>query len=70
MKYQIECHECGAESPLQMVAYRNRAEAIVGWVFVCESCSPNIEGLDIETRVKKYNTESAATDSQQAKIDN
>ena len=43
-RYAIACIGCGVESHLQMIPHREQYGVLVGWVFVCEKCRPNIIG--------------------------
>jgi hypothetical protein len=43
-RYGIACIGCGIESHLQMIPHREQYGVLVGWVFCCEKCRPNIIG--------------------------
>lgn len=42
--YGIACIGCGIELHLQMIPHRDQHHLLVGWVFCCEKCRPNIIG--------------------------
>ena len=43
-RYGIACIGCGIEMHLQMIPHRDKENLLVGWVFACEKCRPNIIG--------------------------
>jgi hypothetical protein len=47
-RYSIACVGCGIETHLQMIPHKNYCGILVGWVFCCEKCRPNIIGRRVE----------------------
>ena len=43
-RYSIACIGCGIEMHLQMVPHRNEYNLLVGWVFCCQECLPDVIG--------------------------
>ena len=46
--YQTACYKCGKISNLVMAAHRNNNKDVVGWIFVCNECLPELLGRNIE----------------------
>lgn len=43
-RYGVACIGCGIEMHLQMLPHRDGSGLLVGWVFCCEKCRPEIIG--------------------------
>ena len=43
-RYGIACIGCGIEMHLQMLPHRDESGLLVGWVFCCEGCRPQLIG--------------------------
>ena len=43
-RYGVACIGCGIESHLQMIPHRCGEGLLVGWIFCCETCRPDIIG--------------------------
>jgi len=43
-RYGVACIGCAIEMHLQMIPHRNEDGLLVGWVFCCEKCRPEIIG--------------------------
>ena len=47
LQYAIACVGCGITMHLQMIAHRDTDGQIVGWLFSCEECQPDIIGRQV-----------------------
>ena len=43
-RYSVACIGCGIEAHLQLIPHRDSDNLIVGWVFCCEGCRPQVIG--------------------------
>jgi len=44
-RYDMACYGCGTTEGLQMIAHRDNANQMVGWLFVCPEHVDNVVGM-------------------------
>lgn len=60
MDFRAACWICGTRQDLEMIAHRNEHQQMVGWLFVCIGCVPQVADRDL---VVNFSDDSIAVQS-------
>ena len=45
--FRVACWVCGSPANLEMYAHRNQDGQVVGWLFACAKCAPQVADKDM-----------------------